>query len=149
MRLFLLLPVLFIASLCCVADEAPPEEVPRPNYETFIESVQPILIGSCGNPSACHGSAARPFSLYVPGAHRERPGDVYATGELTPQEMRANYDRARSFALDVGSGPLLLTKPLAEEAGGVRHLEGGDIFFSREERHFRVIQDWIEEKEEP
>lgn len=69
---------------------------------------------------------------------------VFYDEPLTEAELRVNYDRARSFTADDGSGPQLLTKPLAEDAGGIRHLDGEDIFSSPSERDYRIIEEWVE-----
>lgn len=133
----------------CGPSDAPPEQLPSPDYEQFSTSVQPLLIEGCANPSGCHGSPHRPFALYAPGAHRKDRADTYSTDGLTDEETRANYDRTRSFGVDDGSGPPLLTKPLAEDAGGVEHLDGGDVYSSTDNRHFQTLRDWLEDSGEP
>ncbi len=147
----MLLVVLAWTSIGCgPAGQEPqeaPDELPRLDYEVFVDAVQPVLVDRCSNPS-CHGNAQRPLSLYAPQAHRLRPEDTFSDRPLSPEEKRANYDRARSFAVDVGGGPLLLTKPLAEDAGGVRHLQGEALFFSVDERDYRAIEAWLSEPQE-
>lgn len=139
--LFLVLLLLIFAAGCgFVTMENEP--LPELDYEVFVGQVQPILGYGCGNPS-CHGNPQRPFSVYAPQAYRLKAADIYSPAPLTEQELRENYDRARSFAVDQGRGPLLLTKPLAENVGGVRHLEGGDIFYSIEDRDYRILEAWI------
>lgn len=121
------------------------EEEPLPplDFEEYVQSVQPILGFGCGNPS-CHGDARRPLSIYSPQQYRRNSADIFTSSPLTEGELRENYERARSFAVDYGQGPLLLTKPLAEDVGGARHLEGGDIFYSIEDRDYRILKAWID-----
>lgn len=137
----LLILTIFIVAGCGVASMED-EPLPPLDYEEFVRQVQPILGYGCANPS-CHGNEQRPLSIYAPQAYRFDPTQVFTLSPLTDGELRENYERARSFAVDTGAGPLLLTKPLAEEAGGARHLEGGDIFYSIEERDYRILEAWI------
>lgn len=124
-----------------------PAPIPEPDYDVFVADVQPVLIRQCSNPSGCHGTTKRPFALYAPKAHRKRPEETFSSEPLTPEEMRFNYDRTRSFAVDDGTGPELLTRPLAEDAGGIAHSHGGDIYSSTSDRHYRLLRDWLEEKD--
>jgi len=120
----------------------PTSSVPELDPVVYAEVVQPVLERTCSNPSSCHGRADRPLSIYARRAYRADPAAVFTDPPLTEQELEANYDRVRGFAVDIGSGPELLSKPLSEGAGGARH-EGGDVFLSSDEREYRVIEAWI------
>lgn len=134
-----------LASLWGCGEASTVEDVapPRLDEQIFRERVQPVLLARCSNPTTCHGVAGRPLSLYAPRAHRRDSADVFRDPPLTEWEVRANYDRARSFTVDWGHGPELLTKPLAEEVGGVAH-RGGATFWSMDDREFRALSTWIE-----
>ncbi len=115
----------------------------EPDFERFVEVVQPVLTASCGNPSGCHGREDRPFALYAPRANRVVPEDVFRDPPLTVDESRANFERTVAFAVRVGSSaPLLLSKPLALSAGGTAH-RGGAIYLSETETEYRLLADWL------
>lgn len=137
----LIASALFLGVAC--GDQLQPESpVPALDRATYADVVQPILERGCSNPSSCHGRADRPLSIYAPRAYRAEPGAVFTDPPLTSDELDSNFDRTRGFAIDNGGGPELLSKPLAEGAGGARH-EGGDVFQSMDDREYRAIQDWI------
>jgi hypothetical protein len=131
-----------VGALSCGLDPAPYESAPLPDPAAFEAVAQPVLLARCANPTTCHGREDRPLALYAPWANRMDPADLLRDKSLTAAEVRANYDRARAFALERASGPLLLTKPLAESAGGAWH-GGDDLFESREDREYRALESWI------
>ena len=133
-----------LAVVACDVEAPTSPALPALDEEMFRGSVQPILFKRCGNPS-CHGNELRPFALYVPGAHRVDPRDVFLDPPLTDHEAHANLERTRAFCIDNGAAPELLSKPLAAP-GGLEH-RGGDIFESAEDREYRVIQAWLERRE--
>lgn len=120
-------------------DHAP---LPAPDRSEFEEHVQPVLQARCSNPTSCHALETRPFALYARRANRLDPVDIHRDPPLTEEEIEANYHRTRSFAVDQGGGPLLLTKPLDERHSGVRH-EGGVQFQAPDDREFRILAQWV------
>lgn len=139
-RHLLLLGATFTLGGCGSSVEETP--LPAPDRLVFEQSVQPILEARCGNPTTCHGNEGRPFAIYARRSNRLAPEDVFRDPPLTKVELEANYDRVRSFTLEIGDGPLLLNKPLAEEYSGVFH-EGGTQFYTPDDREFRVLEEWI------
>lgn len=128
------------ATACGPLSEEP--TLPTPSQDAYAQIVHPVLEARCGNPSTCHAREDRPFAMYARRANRLDPADVFRDPPLTEEEMEANYDRVRSFTLDMGAGPLLLTKPLDERFSRVSH-EGGVQFDSPDDREYRVIEEWI------
>lgn len=130
----------------CLADEHQAwVPLPAADLQTFAAEVQPILAARCANPS-CHGMAGRPLEVFAPQRHRADPADLHRDLPLTEAELAANFFRASAFLLD-GRGPAdcpLLTKPLAESAGGVAHV-GGAQFYDTDEVEYARLLAWIEE----
>ncbi|MFB6264191.1 MAG: hypothetical protein ABEL76_11285 [Bradymonadaceae bacterium] len=141
----------------CGTDPRPARRPPQLDRQTFREQVEPVLLERCGNPS-CHGTDTRPFALYARRANRRDPEDVYRDPPLTDREHRANYDRARSFAVGCRpgclthctSGCFLLTKPLDSSVSGVRHQatsgttgSGGVVFRTPRHPDFRRLRRWV------
>lgn len=118
---------------------------PRPpdlDREFFQSRVEPILTSRCANPTSCHGQQRRPFTLFARGAHRIEREHVYLDPPLSETEHRLNFDRARGFALPPNKHAELLAKPLATEAGGMRH-EPEPLFQSKRNAEFQTILSWV------
>lgn len=114
------------------------------DYELFAEIVQPVLTERCANPS-CHGNPDRPLQLFAIHQHRLDPALTFTDLPLTEEEIRLNYQRALVFVSyhpSIEKCPLI-SKPLAESAGGVWH-GGGVQFYEPSEPQCDAIRTWLE-----
>ncbi len=120
------------------------EPLAEPDFEYFVDNVQPILSSRCANPS-CHGESTRPLEVFAVHAHRLEPTDVFLDEPLTEEELWMNYLRASGFVAVDGpaSDSLILLKPLAPEAGGGAH-HGGTQFMDADCAGYRTLETWIE-----
>jgi hypothetical protein len=115
-----------------------PAGAPSLDYETFKTKVQPILmVPRKGNARclSCH-SAGGGNSYLEPLA----PGSTTYTDEQT----RRNYDRV--LRLVTPGDPLksiLLTNPLAEEAGGSHWHGGGKHWTSQDNPEWQTLAAWV------
>lgn len=109
------------------------------DYDVFVEQVQPVLEPRCSTP-ACHGNASRPLELYAVGWHRADPDDDFLEGQLDEDELVANFDRVSAFLARPAADSLLLTKPLAEDAGGTPHVV--TIYEDTGEPEYEALLDW-------
>jgi len=134
------------ASSCmsCVADTGLGAELPAADYALFVENVQPILAEDCGNPS-CHGDPRRPLALFAVRRHRLDEQEVYRDTPLTEEELQHNHARATAFLVDLerAEDSLLLSKPLAPEAGGAGHA-GGAQFSDTADWGYAQLLGWAE-----
>jgi len=122
------------------AQQLPPQ--PRPgaalDYETFKTRVQPILM------------AARKGNARCLSCHSRGGGNTYleplAPGATTytEEQTRRNFERVQKLV--VPGEPLksiLLTNPLAEEAGGSHWHGGGKHWPSQENAEWRTLAEWV------
>jgi len=134
--------------LGCVEGPGWYEETPPASYSVFRRDVQPILERRCANPS-CHGRPERALELFAPGQHRLDPATLHAAGAIGEEELRLNYWRASCFLLE-GRAPersIILTKPLAPQAGGSAH-GGGAQFEDPAEPEYRALLEWARARTE-
>lgn len=103
-----------------------------PDFESFVQSVNPFLSANCaaGN---CHGVALNP---------------LYLTCGESPEEIRWNYFAAGDYTSRDPFANELLRRPLAPAAGGVFH-QGGALFESTDDAHYRAILEWSRRKGAP
>jgi hypothetical protein len=100
------------------------------DYARFQSEVLPVLERhGCDAGGDCHG------------------GGIRGTYELSPREAKDpahdfEQTRLQVWAYDRSASPLL-TKPLADSAGGAPH--SVKVFASREDEDFRVMADWIDD----
>lgn len=127
----------------CVPDAQSIDIDDEAGFAAFESSVQPILADRCANPS-CHGAVGRPLQLYAAGWHRLDPADLHSMDGLNEEELRLNYSRASGFVQEAAqTGQChLLTKPLAESAGGAAH-GGGAQFEDQAEPDYLTLQGWV------
>ena len=93
-----------------------------------FNEVYPILIRDCGF-HTCHGSEERMFRVYGPGRAR-LSNDLRAYEAVTGDELSLSFSIALSMIdTEHPERSLILTKPLALEAGGAAH--GGIDDFGR------------------
>jgi hypothetical protein len=104
------------------------EPADRDSYETFVDSVQPILRSRCAG-SSCHGAQSAGLKLSC--------GD-------TDEELRSNYNSVIRYVSEVAVSSELLRRPLAQARGGVYH-EGGDIFLDTDDSDYRVLRSFAED----
>ncbi len=136
------LVALFALGGCAELDAA--DTLTEPDFEYFVEHVQPVLSSRCANPS-CHGDSTRPLEVFAVHAHRLNPADVFVDAPLTEEELQMNYLRACGFlAIDgPASDSMIMLKPLAQEAGGGRHF-GGAQFMDADAAGYRALETWID-----
>src|SRR5262245_26741212 len=111
--------------------------VPALSYEVFKTRVQPILISPRkGNArcSACHskGGGNSYLEPLVPGT------------SYTEEQTRRNFERVQKLV--VPGEPLkslLLTNPLAEEAGGSHWHGGGKHWHSQNDAEWQTLAAWV------
>ena len=122
------------------AQQLPPQ--PRPgaalDYETFKMRVQPIL------------TAARKGNARCLSCHSRGGGNAYleplapGAATYTEEQTRRNFERVQKLV--VPGEPLksiLLTNPLAEEAGGSHWHGGGKHWQSQENPEWRTLAEWV------
>ena len=112
------------------------------NHDTFKNSVQPILDSRGCSQQGCHfRDKSNPNSGGPGGSLR-----IYeCTGNsCSPSQLLANDDSASGMAnMSDPVNSKLLTKALAEAAGGIQHL-GGDIFLSSTDPDYVTLLSWIQ-----
>jgi hypothetical protein len=120
--------------------------ISNPDYSTFETQVMPILARDCSF-HTCHGARQRFFQVLGPGRPR-LSALTPDTDPLTPDELRFNYERARSM-IDrehPARSPLFL-KPLEPVAGGAGHegtdLFGRNVYQDKLDPAFLVLQSWV------
>jgi hypothetical protein len=133
------------AAAACTAGIEDPASLPALDRDDFRCAVQPVLAARCAF-AGCHASARRPLRLYAVGRMRLGVGWDRLAEPLTADELEANYQATRGFALD--DPPLLLAKPLDPRAGGWFHrgqsLYGGDdVFLSTDDPGYALLAAWI------
>lgn len=104
----------------------------------FAEEAQPVLAARCANPS-CHGTAARPLSLYAVHRHRLDEDDDFLDAPLSDEELAHNLRQVSRFlvGVDEAARSLLLTKPLSGHAGV-------EVFHDARDHDYRRLHAWIE-----
>lgn len=106
----------------------------------------PVLMRDCGFPE-CHGNPERFLRLYGPGRLRLDP-ETPLFSEVTGDELRNSYDRARSMLAtngDLTTAPLL-RKPLATAVSNEGHKGtdnwGRDVYQSASDPNFQILLSW-------
>ena len=136
-------------SLACTwgcADSSGEFAITTPDYSTFETQVMPVLARDCSF-HTCHGARQRFFQVLGPGRPRLSP-ETLDSDPLTPDELRFNYERARSMIDrdDPARSPLFL-KPLEPVAGGAGHegtdLFGRNVYPNKLDPSFLVLQNWV------
>lgn len=138
--------LLLLAGCLLEVGEAP---LPQGDPAAFEAEVQPVLAARCANP-ACHGSADRPLRVFAPELHRLDPARTHLREPLTDEELLRNAEATAAMLvdfLDAEDSPLL-TKPLAEEAGGSAHV-GGAQFDDPYEADYQAIRRWSQHALDP
>jgi len=128
---------------------------PAVDEKYFECKVQPILTKSCSM-FACHGDGARFFRLYARNRLRLGFPEAERNHRMSPEERAHNFAAARAFVdPEEPERSLLLMKPLDQKGGGYYHggateFGKGDVFPSRNEAEFKVLENWIKgEKGDP
>lgn len=127
----------------CIGTPEGSTSVPVLDYDAYVSDVQPIFVERCGNPT-CHGRPERPFAVYAPERYRADPARTFLDEPLSGDELLANYESACAFSVHISDPTtcLLLSKPLAIDAGGAGHL-GGDVWLDREDPEYRTVEAWL------
>jgi hypothetical protein len=147
-----------VALACACAVDNPPQDWAPVQRASFECAVQPIFARECSMPD-CHGNSARRLQILAPGRMRlaaeltkalaAQPAEEREAGHhplLTPAEIDFNFAQARSMVIP-GQAPedsALLNRPLAVAAGGMYHVEAGDVFASALDLDYVTLQVWIE-----
>lgn len=108
---------------------------------SYSQHVHPLLEATCATLD-CHGDTGRPLRLYA------------ETGLRTDTTLRdlpiTDAELARNVASLTGVDPeapidrsLVLSKPLAENAGGLDHV-GGDLWPSTTDPAYLCVRGWLE-----
>ncbi|TNF35502.1 MAG: hypothetical protein EP329_06135 [Deltaproteobacteria bacterium] len=152
-----------VTALSCVvavggcAVDNPVAPLPQPSFEYFACAVQPVLDRNCSF-GGCHGNVQRGMQVLSPS--RMRIASEYAIARLqttdeeveegihpalTNVELSFNYEQARGWSR--ASSPdrpaPILDKPLAVAAGGLYHTTHGDLFASKDDDGYKVIEAWL------
>lgn len=139
-----LIPLAVLSSLAgCPEVTNPYRPFLEPDYEQFVNTVQPIVQRHCAF-NACHGTPDRTLSLYAVGFQRagpELPGTPLSESQLTDQELVWNYDALR---IRLFEGDKLLLKCLDPAVGGIRHASGFVVYASRSDPDYVALSQWIE-----
>jgi hypothetical protein len=96
------------------------------NFDSFKQTVQPILVEHGCNAANCHGAPQ---------------SDFYITCGENDDELAFNFSQAWSFVTAPVDDSQLLRVPLAAGAGGRGHT-GGDQFTDRTDGDYVAIQTW-------
>jgi hypothetical protein len=146
--------LLACALLCCAVlaacgdDKTWSGEVPPGDAMVFQSDVYPVLMRDCAF-NDCHGGSHRFLQVFGPGRVRIDPM-LDSEAEATPVELQVSYERARSMLISEGAvtRSLLLTKPLAQEAGGVGHRGvdgyGRNVYQSTADPSYQLILRWAQ-----
>jgi hypothetical protein len=120
------------------AQQLPPRPSAALDYETFKTRVQPILM------------AARKGNARCLSCHSRGGGNAYleplALGATSynEEQTRRNFERVQKLV--VAGDPLksiLLTNPLAEEAGGSHWHGGGKHWHSQSDMEWQTLASWV------
>jgi hypothetical protein len=150
MRLVLLSSVLLLGA-CAQGGLSEPAAQVALDQPYFRCKVQPVLVAKCSF-LACHGDPGRPYRLFARQQLRKGVAPKDRGIALTEAETQANYDATLAFALR-GLGeredPLLLSKPLDEDTGGLFHrgremYRGPDVFSSRDDADYKTLASWMD-----
>ena len=123
----------------CAVEDAEATFAPDLDPAFFAAYVDPVLARECSTP-ACHGDPARPLRLFSVSKSRATPDLL--DGDLTDEELCANFRNARGFALAGDpDASLLLSKPCYLEDGGTWH--GGGYHFGVDSKEYQCLAAWI------
>lgn len=156
------LAALAALSASCLSGLKDPEPLAATLDEAYFRcGVQPILTKSCAA-YACHGSSVRYFKLFA--RNRLRLGGSIAklNAPMTAGERSWNYDSARAMVDTTNpDASYLLLKPLDQAAGGfvvgespefkpggyyhggATFFEQGNVFLTRTDPDFMVLEKWV------
>ena len=104
--------------LALLACDAPPTELPGPDYAVFREQVYPVLLRDCGFVQ-CHGDDDRFFVVHGPGRAR-LDVNMEAFDPATKDEQWLAYQSSRAMMTNDGDilASLLLSKPVEGRGHG-------------------------------
>jgi len=127
---------------CGQVDPGEEEAISQLDHTTFTTAVQAVLDSRGCSQSGCHYRDKGNPNVGGPGGSLRI---FECTGNsCTPDQLLANHDSAAGMAnIANPASSKLLTKPLAQSAGGVQHL-GGDIFLSTSDPDYVTILSWIQ-----
>lgn len=151
-----LLGLAMLPAGCAVENE--PRTWAKVDRQAFECAVQPIFARECSMP-ACHGNPLRRLKVLSPGrmrlpaelskalaAQSQEDREAGNHPALTAVELDFNFVQARSMIAPdqpIADCPLL-NRPLAVAAGGMYHVEGGDIFTNTVDADYLTLQAWIQ-----
>ena len=123
-----------LATACEVEDQVESMS-PQRDLAVFTADIQPFIGSGCGSLD-CHGDPGRPLRLYA--RFGLRKSAALRHEPASDEELVANV--AAFAALPVER---LLGKPLAIDAGGLKHV-GGDLWATPAVPAYRCLQAWLE-----
>ncbi|MBI3608197.1 MAG: hypothetical protein HY207_09530 [Nitrospirae bacterium] len=127
---------------CGQVDPGQEEAIGQLDPITFAVTIQPVLDARGCSQSGCHYRDKNDPNSGGPGGSL-RMFDCSGSS-CTPEQVLANHDSAAGMAnITDPKSSKLLTKPLAQSAGGIQHL-GGDIFLSTADPDYAAILGWIQ-----
>lgn len=134
---------LLVAMSACVPGPQTDVALAPASFAMFEAKVHPVLERRCANPT-CHGDPARPLELYGTQQHRLDPLRLHLDEPVSQEELQLDFQRSRAFFDEDGdpSRCHLLTKPLAESAGGSKH-SGGAQFEDAHEEEYQTLLEWV------
>lgn len=119
---------------------------PAPDFATFRDRVNPLLVGS-GSGSVSPEDAQR-TSCAGGNCHGTIANSLYLTCGTTPEQLRFNYLAAVEYLAQTPEQSELLRKPLAPAQGGAYH-EGGVIFGSPSDPNYTALTEWARQHGPP
>jgi len=137
MRSALMIAACLVA--CLAASAGARAQAPQPlDYEYFKARVQPIFLEKRAGHTRCVV------------CHSERTNSAFKLEKLAPgakawteEQSRRNFEvAARLVVPGNAEAGLLLTHPLAPEAGGSAYHSGGRQFASRDDSEWKILSRW-------
>jgi len=128
-----------LAALCFLAVPAFAQQTaaPKLDYEYFKANVQPVFVTKRDGNARCVSCHS-----IRPQMHMQLPGED--SGAWTEEDSRANFAMASAYVVPGNPGASrLLRHPLAEEAGGDPHHDGGKHWKSKDDPEWQRLEAWV------
>lgn len=109
---------------------------PRPDFGTFRDRVNPLLVG--------RGEGLSQLACAAGNCHGNLSNSLYLTCGDTPEQLRWNYLVAQEYLGPNAEQSELLRRPLSPQQGGAYH-EGGVMFSSTGDEGYQRLAAWANE----